>query len=159
MAVRAPQGFCAAPEGRATLDGQSFVAFTPCAASAPAVVLTATVGPAGSAEGLDLSGRAVAGVLTTPAGRALLSRSGRAATVRVHEVIVAEGAVLVRLTDTAPAPAPMAPGEGWRAVLQVAGRLVTLSVAGTEAAPLDRGAGRALIGRFVRAIRAANLGA
>jgi hypothetical protein len=157
IAVRAPQGYCAAPVGRTVVAGNSFVAFIPCAGSAvPRAVLTATLGPPGSALGIDLSGQALADYVTSPDGRRGLSRAGRADSVRVHEVIEAEGAVLIRLTDTAPAPDPMERGESWRAVLALSGRLVTLTAAAADGTSLARNDGRALIGRFVRALRNAN---
>lgn len=157
IAVRAPNGYCAAPAGRATVSGNSFVAFIPCAGSAAVrAVLTATLGPPGSALGIDLSGQALADYVTTAEGRAGLSRVGRADSVRVHEVIEADGAVFIRLTDSAPPRDPLDRGESWRAVLALDGRLVTLTAAAAEGRPLDRDTGRALIGSFVRALRTAN---
>lgn len=157
VAVRAPKGYCPAPAGRATVPGASFVAFVPCAGStARPAVLTATLGPPGSAEGIDLSGEALAAYVITREGRAGLSRIGRADSVRVHEVIEAEEAVLIRLTDASPAPDPLVSGESWRAVLALNGRLVTLTAGAADGRALERDEGRALIGRFVRALRNAN---
>jgi hypothetical protein len=156
LVVAAPAGFCIAPGTRAAAGAGQFVAFRRCRGPGP--VLTATVGAAGSAAGLDLSGAAVAAYAGSQAGRRALSRAGDPASVALREVLVADGAVLIRLTDAAPAPAPMAPGDSWRAVFALDGRLVTLTASGTVAAALDRDSGRAVIGRFVGAMQAANAG-
>lgn len=154
FAVAAPSGFCVAEDSVSRLGASKFVAFTRC--NGQGAVLTATVGPPGSAIGLDLSGPALADYFISSEGRAALSRTGRAASVRVHDVTGAEGAVLVRLTDTAPRPSEIGPGESWRAVLDVSGRLVTLAVAPGRADALSPSAARTLIERFVAATRAAN---
>lgn len=154
FAVAAPSGFCVAEDSLSRLGASKFAAFTRC--NGTGAVLTATVGPPGSGVGLDLSGQALADYFTGTEGRAALSRAGRAATVRVHDVTGSSDAVLVRLTDTAPRPSEIGSGESWRAVLSVSGRLVTLAVAPGRADPLAPAAARTLIERFVAATRAAN---
>ncbi|MFN3969915.1 MAG: cation transport ATPase [Gemmobacter sp.] len=154
LAVAAPQGFCVAPDAVARVGASDFVAFARCmgAPGAPAL-LTATVAGPGSAGGTDPDAEALAAFFTSDEGRAALSRAGRAGSVTVHEVLQADGAVLVRLTDRA---ARGEAGETWRAVVAVGGRLVTLSVAGGLGTALSAEAGRQMIGAFVRAMRAAN---
>jgi hypothetical protein len=154
FAVAAPSGFCVADDSLSRLGASKFAAFTRC--NGTGAVLTATVGPPGSGVGLDLSGQALADYFTSTEGRAALSRAGRAATVRVHDVTGSSDAVLVRLTDTAPRPSEIGPGESWRAVLSISGRLVTLAVAPGRTDPLAPAAARTLIERFVAATRAAN---
>jgi hypothetical protein len=152
LRVKAPAGFCAAPQARAAAAGGDFLAFAPCEGAA-APVLTATVGAEGSAAGLDLSGPVVAAFVRSEAGRASLSRAGDAASVEVLEVLQAGPAVLIRLNDRAPGQGGLPPGEAWRALLAQEGRLVTLTAAG---AGEDREAGLQLIGRFLSAFAAAN---
>lgn len=154
FAIAAPSGFCVANDSLSRLGASKFAAFTRC--NGTGAVLTATVGPPGSGVGLDLSGQALADYFTGTEGRAALSRAGRAATVRVHDVTGSSDAVLVRLTDTAPRPSEIGPGESWRAVLSISGRLVTLAVAPGRTDPLSPAAARTLIERFVAATRAAN---
>lgn len=156
FAVAAPSGFCAARDSLSRLGTSDFVAFTRCAGAGP--VLTATVGAAGSGAGLDLSGAALAAYFTSDEGRAALARSGRAEAVTVHEVLEADGAVLLRLTDASRRPSEIGPGESWRAVMAVQDRLVTLAAAPGLSGGLTRDAGRALIGRYVVSTRAANAG-
>ena len=156
FAVAAPSGFCTARDSLSRLGTSDFVAFTRCSGAGP--VLTATVGAPGSGAGVDLSGAALAAYFTSAEGRAALSRSGRAEAVTVHEVLEAEGAVLVRLTDASRRPSEIGAGDKWRAVLAVQDRLVTLAAAPGRGGTLGRDAGRALIGRYVAATRAANGG-
>jgi hypothetical protein len=156
FALAAPRGFC--PVGGAPPEAGpgTFAAFARCAGAAgPPAFLTATVGGPGSGT-LAPDPAEIAAVLTSEAGRAMLSRAGEAGTVTVHEVVAAEGVTLVRLTDTAPG-GPQA-GPGWRAVAAMAGRLVTLTVSGTTDRPLDPAAARQLIDAFLRAVRRANGG-
>jgi hypothetical protein len=119
FAIAAPSGFCVADDSLSRLGASKFAAFTRC--NGTGAVLTATVGPPGSGVGLDLSGQALADYFTGTEGRAALSRAGRAATVRVHDVTGSSDAVLVRLTDTAPRPSEIGPGESWRAILSDVG--------------------------------------
>lgn len=156
FAVAAPAGFCTARDSLSRLGASDFVAFTRCAGPGP--VLTATVGAPGSGAGLDLSGAEMAAYFLSDEGRAALARSGRAEAVTVHEVLEADGAVLVRLTDRSRRPSEIGEGESWRAVLAVTDRLVTLAAAPGRQAGLTRDDGRALIARYVAATRAANTG-
>lgn len=153
--IAAPAGFCAARDAATSLGEAAFAAFTSCSGSG-GPVLTATLGPPGSAEGADLDPAALVPLLISDRGRGLLSRSGKAAAVRIHEVTGEPGTVLVRLTDSSPADALKTSGESWRALLAVQGRLATLSVTGGRDAPLTADVGRRLIDRFVASVRAAN---
>lgn len=155
--VAAPPGFCAARGGARVQGGAQVVAFARCTEGAPPALLTATVGAAGSAGPGDVDPQALATFLRSPAGRAGLSRAGRADTVTVREVLRTDGAVLVRLTDTSrPRSGPDVEGDSWRAILVLSGRLVTLSATGGRGSALDRDAGRQLIAAFVTALRRAN---
>lgn len=156
FAVAPPAGFCAAPDASSRIGQSDFVAFARCAgAPGDPVLLTATVGAPGSAGPGDPDPQALAAFFTSDAGRRVLSRTGRPGTVTVHEVLRAEDAVLVRLTDRS-TRSGRAGGESWRAVAAVGGRLVTLSAGGGGGAVLPRDSGRAVIGAFVRSVRRAN---
>jgi hypothetical protein len=155
LVLAAPAGFCLAEGSVARTAASEFAAFTACRGAG--AVLTATAGGAGSAQPVDPA--EMGGFFTSAAGRRALARSGDAAAVRVHQVLAAGDVVLVRLTDTSPPPAAVAPGESWRAVFVLGDRLVTLTAAPGAGSTLDAAAGRALIGRFVGAMRGANGGA
>ena len=155
--IAAPAGYCLAEGAVARARGSDFAAFIPCAPGGTATgVLSATVGVAGSAQPVDP--QAMAGFFTSPPGRRALSRARDAASVTVHQVLSADGAILVRMTDRARPPAAIGPGESWRAVMAVDGRLVTLSASPARGTTLPRDAGRRLIGGFVAAMRLANAG-
>jgi hypothetical protein len=156
LAIAAPAGFCAARGALSQMGQSDFVAFVACGPGAAAAVLTATLGPPGSAEGADLTATAVAAFATSEAGRAAISRVGRARSVTVHEVGPGENTVLVRLTDQSPRPPGLGPGQSWRAIFAAGDRLVTLSATGAGASPLPEAEGRRLIGAFVRSFRAGN---
>ena len=153
--IAAPSGYCLAEGAVARQRGSDFAAFTPCTPGGTATgVLSATVGAAGSAQPVDP--QAMAAFFTSPAGRAALSRARDGRSVTVHQVLAADGAVLVRMTDRASPPAAIGPGESWRAVMAVDGRLVTLSASPARGTTLTPEAGRRLIGAFVTAMRRAN---
>ncbi len=156
LAVAAPAGYCAARDALARLGQSDFVAFVGCGAGPAKAVLTATVGPPGSAQGADLSAPTVAAFATSDAGRAAISRAGRAGSVTIHEVVPGEGAVLVRLTDLSNRPPGLGPGQSWRAVFAAGDRLVTLAATGADQTALPEADGRRLIGAFVRSFRAGN---
>lgn len=158
LTIAAPAGFCVAPRATSRLGGSDFVAFATCpgASAAPAAILTATVGPPESGAGGLPTAAELAAFLTSDQGRRVLSRSGNASTVTVHEVVEVEGVTMLRLTDRSPNP----PGatEGWRGVVVQRNRLVTLAATGTRAGPaLSRDAGLRLIGQFVASLRRANV--
>jgi hypothetical protein len=155
--IAAPPGFCLAEGAVARQRGSDFAAFAPCTpGSAAMAVLSATVGAPGSAQPIEA--RTMAAFVSSPAGRSALSRARNAQSVTVHEVLAVDDAILIRLTDRARPPAAIAPGESWRAITSVDGRLLTLSASPGQGSTLSRDAGRALIGRFVTAMRAANAG-
>ena len=155
--IAAPAGYCLAEGAVARQRGSAFAAFIPCAPGSTATgVLSATVGAAGSAQPVDP--QAMAAFFTSSAGRRALSRARDERSVTVHEVLSSGGGILLRMTDRARPPAAIAPGESWRAVLAVDGRLVTLSASPGPGTTLPRDAGRRLIGGFVAAMRQANAG-
>jgi len=146
-----PKGYCI-DKGLGTAI--VFVGRCEGATQQPAALLTAAVGPPGSGAALGSDGTPLAAFFTSGAGRKALSRSGRAGSVRVLEAVGIGDAFLIHFTDTG----PNVPGqpESWRAVLPLAGRMVTLTVTGPADAPLDRAAGRALTEAFLRVLRNAN---
>ena len=152
--IAAPAGYCLAEGAVARQRGSDFAAFTPCTPASAGGILTATAGVAGSAQPVDPA--SMAAFFTSSAGRRALSRARDAGSVTVHQILAADGAILVRMTDRAPPPAALGPGESWRAVMAVDGRLVTLTASPARGTPLSQDAGRRLIGAFVAAMRAAN---
>lgn len=154
VVLAAPSGYCLAPDSVERTATSAFAAFTAC--RGPGAVLTATAGAPGSAQPVDPA--EMGAFLDSPAGRRALARSGDAAAVTVHRVLAAGDVVLVHLTDRSRPPAAVAPGPSWRAIFVLGDRLVTLTAAPGAGTAMEAEAGRALIGRFVGAMRGANGG-
>ncbi len=142
LKVAPPPGYCIDDDasGRMMVIG-------PCAGSdAMPAVLTVMPGAEGSAAALA-DRDAVAQFFGTQAGRAALSRRGRASDVTVVEMRGRSDALLIRLRDRA------ASGESWRVLAPIAGRMVTLTVTGGDAAQA-----LALADKFLTSMRRANGG-
>lgn len=112
-------------------------------------LMTLSVGPTGSGAGIGVDNAALAAFFTSDAGRAMLSRDGRARDVEVVQAFDEAGIFTMLVRDRAV-------GDYWRAVAAIRGRLVTLSVTGTESAPLDNTAGRQLLARAMAELVKAN---
>ncbi len=151
MAVGAPSGYCVDRSAGHEADDRAIVLIGKCDAASAAVpaVVTVSVGAAGSAAAIAGGPAMLAEFFTSEAGRKSLSRDGDAGAVRILHAAGSGGALVMRVRDAAV-------GEYWRAVTALKGRLVTVSVAGTDGAPLDGEAGRALLDRSVEALVAAN---
>lgn len=160
VTVTGPNGYCVEPTAVLETADTALVLIGRCKGGAanpraPAILSAAVSGP-GSGLDIAASGAALAGFFSSAPGRAALSRSGSAATVTVLETVPVGEVFVISLRDTS--PDPTASAESWRAVLVLAGRLVTLTVTGALEAPLDAESGRALLDRFIAAMQAANRG-
>lgn len=160
LRVAAPRGYCIDPSSRQEKDDSALLLAGRCAGETGAVpaLLTATIGPAGSAAGIDpaTDSARIAAFFTSDRGRTALSRRGRAKDVTIAQMAEQEGALLLRLTDSGHGNGMQVQAESWRALLPLDGRLVTLTVSGMQAAPLSAEAGHRLIGDFATAMRRAN---
>lgn len=112
-------------------------------------LLTLSVGPVGSGAGIGRDNAALAEFFTSEAGRTMLSRDGRASDVQVAQAFDQDGIFTMLVQD-------QAVGEYWRAVTAIRGRLVTLSVAGTEGAPLATANGQQLLAKAMAELIKAN---
>lgn len=149
--VAGPQGFCPVPSSRQRVGNADFVALAPCSGTQGAI-LAATIGEAGSAQGIRLSAAVLKPYFGTEEGQRALRGEGNSDVISVHEVQDQSGAVVLRLTREGQTKV----GDSWRALMQVDGRLVTLSVRPRQGGSLPRQDGQRLISRFVAAIRGAN---
>ncbi|WP_415184907.1 hypothetical protein [Phaeovulum sp.] len=162
LVLTAPNGFCV--DQKASQGDGSFVLFGNCAALSAnpslrqpgqPVVLTAAVSapaPVPVAKALPQMKE----FFQSEAGRAALSRSGKAASVTVLGMRTEDDLLLVHLRDTAAASGPRVAAEYWRAFTGIEGRILSLSVLPLRDRPVSDANQRALILAFVRAIRAAN---
>lgn len=163
--VAPPKGFCIS-EGSGTTG---LVLMGTCAgmkgaAAAPGgqpAILTAMIGPQGSGAPIEGQGAALQAFFSSSQGRAALSRSGRAGSVQVLQTAVIADAdrgevFILRVRDVTPFPGGQATEDYWRALLPLGDRMVTLTVLGLVAQPLEPKAGLALLRDFVAAMRRAN---
>ena len=156
VAVAGPVGYCIDTQATRESDIEAFVLLVRCRGTLrPAPVLTATVTglPAPDSDDPD-SLRRLTNFLSTPAGRAQLSRSGDPADVTVQEITYANSAIWLKIEDSGN-PSSFDPTY-WRAILPIAGRIVTLSVLAASEHPLENGSGLATLRRFVTRMRRVN---
>lgn len=143
-------GYCIDRAASRERDNAAVILMGRCNSAVPQApaVLSLTVGPSGSGGAILGDTAALAAFFRSPEGRATLSRDGRAKDVTLLEAIPGEGIFTMRVRD-------VAVGEYWRSITSLRGRLVTLSAAGTEAAPLDPSRGKTILDRaMVELIRA-----
>lgn len=161
VTVVGPAGYCIDKAASRDSRAGAFVVLGGCRAlsqagkSTDAGVLLASFAEPGGAQ---ISNRqdALRTYFRTPAGRAALSRSGRADSVHVLETR-AEGDVLfLRVEDSAAPGVPGTDSAYWRAMFDVKGRIATISVLGFADAPQGRDRGLTLARSFAQRLIAAN---
>lgn len=157
VTVAGPAGYCVDVEATRESDIEAFALLVRCRATLrPAPVLSATItslpAPADDPSAL----RRLADFLPSPAGRAQLSRSGDPSEVTVEQLTYTEGVIWMLIEDTGN-PASF-DDLYWRAILPIAGRIVTLSVLSAREHPVEQGNGLAVLRNFVMRMRAANEG-
>ncbi|WP_323035697.1 hypothetical protein [Pararhodobacter sp.] len=157
VTVVGPIGYCVDTEATRESDIEAFVLLVRCRGTLrPAPVLSATVTGLTAPTSNDPGAlRRLAGFLSTPAGRAQLSRSGDPSEVTVVESTYANNAIWLLIEDHGN-PESFDPSY-WRAVLPIAGRIVTLSVLSAREHPLDSDSGLATLRSFVSRMRGANV--
>lgn len=154
VTVAGPAGYCVDVEATRESDIEAFVLLVRCRATLrPTPVLSATITGV-ETDGEPAQMRALTEYLQTAPGRAQLSRSGDPRDVTVEEATYADGAVWLLITDHGN-PASFEDSY-WRAILPVAGRIVTLSVLSASAHPVARDSGLAILRNFVRRMQGAN---
>lgn len=146
-----PSGYCIDHSAGHAAQDRAVVVMGRCSASSkqPPALMTVSVGPSGSAAIMGAGGGALAEYFTSPGGRAVLSRRGRPADVKVVQALSSGDAFLMRLQEVNE-PAY------WRAVLGLKGQLVTLSVKAGDEAGLDAAVGRKLMDSAVSALSRVN---
>ena len=160
VSVRGPDGYCI--DQQSSRAGSGFAVLAGCALVSDATVMpthealiTVQIGSAGSATVTGAEAE-LAALLRTAQGAALLSDSSDAGSVQVDRVDRADGVVVVRLSDAAPAQVQGLERREWRAFLDIRGRLTTISLRGFERAPLPAEQGLRLLSQAIGALRAAN---
>lgn len=149
-----PNGYCIdAKASRAEAESAVILMGKCSGASAvlPALI-TLSIGGEGSSGVLKTGAQALSDFFRSPAGRAALSRNGKAAAVTVSRVSLSGGALVMRVEDRSI-------GSYWRAVLGLRSRLVTISVSAPAGRALSEEGGRSILDQTIAAMRRANPGA
>lgn len=160
--IAGPKGFCIDNGGTRESDDGAFAVLGSCAVISgnphdakprhPAM-LTASVVPTDAALD-DIALDRMAAFFSTEAGRVALARSDGAEEVSVIDLERDDGMLLVHAEDGD--QAGDVTGDYWRGVFETAGQLVTVTVSGYRAAPLEAATGAGLARSFATAIRKAN---
>lgn len=148
--VRGPDGYCV--DRRTSRPTSGFAVLAGCALVSDAAVMpsvsgiiTVQFGRSGTAI-VGEDPEALAALMRTDRGRALLSQTGDPATVTVRDVRASADRVTeVYFTDTAPGEIGGVQADQWRAFFDLDDRLVTLGVRGTDHDPLSQSEGTALL--------------
>lgn len=167
LVLAAPRGFCVDNRSMRNQGAAAFVLFGNCAALSgdpsdarpdyPAV-LSAAVSTGAGGAGLEGRFDQMRQFFRSPAGRAALSRAGRAETVEVLDIRTEGSLLLIRLSDSAPMGGAPVSETYWRAITGIGGRILSLSVLPLKDRPISDAAQRALLEQFAATIRANNAG-
>lgn len=161
LVVKGSRGWCVDPGTLRTGEDASVVVFGSCAAIARNALLPRPAVPGIITVSVDNSnsGTASADILdaffATAQGRAALARDGRAESIRILETRQADDALFLHAVDRSGLPAEVAE-DYWRAIFDLGGRFVTVSLVGLSNDPIDRAAGLRTLEAQVDRLRAAN---
>ena len=168
IVVAGPSGYCVDTSASRTGESGAFVLLGSCASLGHSLmaarpkypaILTASISSGGpDPETFRASFPGMAKFLNSTAGRAALSRSGKAASVQIVQIGSAGEVMTIRATDTAAAPGQNVEPEYWRALLTMKGQIVTLTVLGLKDKPLSADVKRSLLDAFIARVRAVNAG-
>jgi len=154
VVVGGPPGYCIDPS--ASQDGvKAFVLLGSCASIArdpdakkpeiPGIMTVVVSSDPATVQAIASRQPILPDYFLSEPGRVALSRSGRADTVRVFDVRTADDVLYIRLRDTSAGKLPGMSDDYWRALLDVNGRLVTISVIGFDERPMTPDEGFALV--------------
>ena len=166
VTVAGPPGYCVDPSVSHEGKTGAFVLLGSCASLAgsadsarpkTAAILTAAISPSG-AGAADLSAffPTMAQFLQSDSGRAALSRSGKAKSVKILKISSVGDVMFVGVRDTARAQGQDVEPDYWRALFSLNGQIVTLSVLSLGTMPLDQSEKRALLEKFVTKVKTTN---
>lgn len=164
ITIVGPPGFCVDRSSLSRTASGDFVLLASCAsisgnpsARTPGkpAVLTATVSIQPVAS-IDRSFDRLAGFFKSDKGRAALARDGRASSVKILQTRNAGGAFIVKVRDSSPARARGLEPEYWRALFDLRGRIVTLSVIEFSDKPMSDAEALATLLDFINGVRLAN---
>jgi len=167
VTIAAPAGFCVDTKSTTMTTAGAFVLMSDCSLLGGAKTGKPPIGAALTASvsngGIAGEGDSETGTLddledfaATEDGRAVLSRSGQAGSVRVLTTVKSGDVLYLLIEDRGKMPVAGIDRTFWRAFLDVNGRMVALSELGFEGAGMDRQQALNQLGALAAAIRAAN---
>ncbi|MFC2966935.1 hypothetical protein [Acidimangrovimonas pyrenivorans] len=163
--IAGPPGYCVDEKGSRDARRGAFVLLGSCAslsgspyAPRPKVMAVLTAAVSGGRGGASIAGSEdrLAAYFTSSDGRAALSRSGRAATVKVLDHHAGDGAFFLHLRDSSAFPGRPDKPESWRVLFDLNGRIVTLTVVGLPDKPIIPAQAEALLRDFMARVRHAS---
>lgn len=165
VVIAGPHGFCIDPTETKDKAKSAFVLLGSCAAISnipfkpspeiPAILMATVSGKTDSAP-IATSMAALTAFFKSEAGRAALSRDGKAQTVEVIETLGRNGAFYIHARDSSTDTLAGAGDEYWRALFNVKGRIVSASVVGLKEKPISTAEGFETLGAFADRIKRAN---
>lgn len=165
VVIAGPHGFCIDPTQTKNRAKSAFVVLGSCAAisnipikprpAVPAILMVTVSGKTKSAP-IAKSTPALARFFGSDAGRAALSRDGKAQTVQVIETLERDGAFYIHARDSSTDTLAGAGDEYWRALFNIKGRIISASVVGLEEQPISTSEGFETLGAFTARIRTVN---
>jgi hypothetical protein len=164
ITIAGPPGYCPDRSATRATGGQSLVVLGSCASvrnnpNAPKppipAVLTASVS---RANGADIRGSTaqLAQFFRSREGRAVMARNGNGTSVRILSVRRQSGAFLMHIEDSSPAQVAGLSRQYWRALFDLKGRIITVSVIAFAAKPMSDAFARATLEAFISRIRQEN---
>jgi len=164
VVIAGPAGYCVnRTASKDTSDG-AFVLLGSCASignnaslTAPLIAgaLTASVSVISGAD-IDASLARLGAFFSSNQGRAALARDGNAASAQVLSTRNSRGAFIMKVQDTSPGAVSGLAPDYWRAVFDIRGRIVTLSVNAFQNKPISDAEGFAILAAFVAQVRREN---
>lgn len=165
VTITGPHGFCIDPTQTKDRARSAFVLLGSCAAisnlafrpepEVPAILMVTVSGKTDVAP-IATSTNALSRFFESDAGRAALSRDGKAKTVEVIETLGRGSVFYIHARDSSTGTLAGAGDEYWRALFNVKGRIVSASVVGLEEFPISTSEGFETLGTFTDRIRSAN---
>ena len=165
VVIAGPHGYCIDPTETKDRAKNAFVLLGSCAAISklvilprpqiPAILLATVSGKTASAP-IASSMDALSRFFKSDAGRAALSRDGKAQTVKVIETLGRDDVFYIHARDSSTDTLAGAGDEYWRALFNIKGRIVSASVVGLEEHPISTTDGFETLGVFVDRIKREN---
>lgn len=164
VTVAGPVGYCPDRSATSGLARGTFVVLGSCAsvrnnpnAAAPAIpgILTASVSRPNGAE-ISGSFAQLERFFRSNTGKAALARNGNASSVQILTTRRMQGAFAMKIRDRSPGSLAGLSSEYWRALLDLRGRLITLSVIAFDTKPMSDTYARATLESFINRVRREN---